>query len=293
MALHWTWRPRSATHKLLTALGSKSSAGKGFTGEAVKSAHEELRRARLLVEHPQRQGYWQLADAVRVPLYRQLLDDTPIADLRAALQTAEAYDPARAPYRWMLLDASATVALVRLEVLAGTSAQTLGEIKDQIARVQDWNRILHAACFDGFDAALFERIVPEWRWGLAYYAAVVVCTDWQFDLLPIYRWALAKLDSDAASMPPRLRLQLAEGLLHAGERERVLSLLAADHSGAADALRAAVAVQQGRWTDGQSGFEAAFKKLQVDLNARKRAAPNVAGMAVSARAPGATDPEAS
>jgi hypothetical protein len=34
---------------------------------------------------------------------------------------------------------------------------------------------------------LFERITPDWRWGLARYAVGEVCDAWRLALLPVYR----------------------------------------------------------------------------------------------------------
>jgi hypothetical protein len=49
-----------------------------------------------------------------------------------------------------------------------------------------------------------------------------------------------------------------------GEGTRIASVLAGDSSGASDALRAAVHVQEGRWAEAQTAFEAAFKKRQAE-----------------------------
>ncbi len=271
MALLWTWRPRGASYELLRHLGARSAAGRVYTQQSVKLAQEDLKRAGLLLERDMRAGYSQLNDEARALLYRQLLDAAPIRDLREALHRAESYK--WNPYSWPLWDIGATVALVRLELLAGTKAAELEKIKLQVSHTHDWTNVIHTACFEAFDAALFERITPDWRWGLAYYAVGEVCSHLRLDLLPIYRWALDKLSTEPAAMPQHLRLRLAEVLLHRGEGARVASVLAGDHSGASDALRAAVRVQEGRWADAQAAFEAAFKKHQTETGARKRFLP--------------------
>ena len=112
MALLWTWRPRGASYELLRHLGAKSATGRAFTHQSVKLAQEDLTRAGLLVEQDMRPGYSRLTDEVRVQLYRELLDATPIGDLRGALHRTESYTPDL--YRWSLWDIGATVALVRL-----------------------------------------------------------------------------------------------------------------------------------------------------------------------------------
>ena len=273
MALHWTWRPRTATYELLRQLGAKTASGKAFTQDWVKVAQHELRQAGLLVEQVGRVGYWRLDDRLRAALYRQLLDDTPIVDLRRALHRAESYDPARTTYYWPVGDGAVTVALVRLEVLAGTGHAALEGFRQRISHKHDWTDVIHAACLEAFDAILFERITPEWRWGLAYYAVATVCRSWRLDLLPVMDWALGKLETDRTEMPEHMRLQLAEALLHRGEGARATAIIAGDDSGAADALRAAVEAQAGHWAAAQAGFEAALKKRQVEMAARKRLLP--------------------
>jgi superfamily II DNA or RNA helicase len=274
MALFWTWRARSPVYELLRHMGVKSANGRDFTHEDLREAQKELRRADLLVEQDVRQGYSQLQDALRIALYRELLDDTPLRNLREALHTGEPYDGKPAYTRRPLWDIAAAVSLVRLELLGGSNAAKLVEMKLWVSRSHDWGTVLRTACFEAFDSALFERITPEWRWNLAYLAVSTVCLTWQADLLPVCRWALAKLESELDAIPAHLRLQLAELLLHRGEGTRIERVLAGDHGGAADALRAAVQVQQGRWPEAQAGFVVALKKRQLETGARKRLLPD-------------------
>ncbi len=271
MALLWTWRPRGASYELLRQLGAQSAAGRAYTQEKVKLAQDALKRSGLLVEQSTRPGYLRLTDDARVLLYRQLLDATPVAALRAALHRAESFKPN--PYHWSLWDVGATVALVRLELLAGTPATEIEKIKFQGSRTHAWTNVVHAACFEAFDAALFERIAPAWRWNLVCDAVGEVCSRWRLDLLPVCRWALDKLDTEPAAIPQQLRLQLAEVLLHRGEGPRIASVLAGDDSGASDALRAAVQAQEGRWAEAQAAFELAFRKRQAETGVRKRFLP--------------------
>ncbi len=273
MALLWTWSTRKASFELLRHLGATAAAGKAYTQEGVKLAQEELQRAGLLVGLDGRQGYWRLSDAARAALYRQLLDDTPVTDLRGALHQAVAYRPAQQMHSWPIWEFAATVAVVRLELLAGTPPAELDRIRLLVSRIHNWTEVVHAACCEAFDAALFERIAPAWRWGLAQYAVAEVCFGWRLDLLPIHNWALHKLDTERSAMPEHLRLHLAEALLHRGEGARIASLLAADQSGKADALRAALQVQEGRWAEAQAAFEAALKKRHSETGARKRLLP--------------------
>ncbi len=272
MALLWTWHPRAAVYQLLQQLGARSATGKAFTQESVELAQQDLDRAGLRVEQPFRTGYSRLSDAARAALYRELLDDTPVASLRTALHRANSYDPGE-PYGWPLWDPAATTAIVRLEMLAGVSADKLANIQDRASRVHDWTNLIHAACYEAFDPALFERITPAWRFGLASHALGELCSSWRLEMLPILDWVLHKPDANRAEMPEPLRLRVAEVLLHRDEAGRAMAWLEGEHGGAADALRAAMHAQLGRWADAQAGFEAAFKKRQGETGARKRLLP--------------------
>ena len=274
MALLWTWRGRNAVVDLLRNLGVNTAAGKAFSQDNVRLAHKELRDAGLLVEHEARQGFSQLVDALRSALYQELLDQTPIGRLRTALHPSENYDSKPGYLRRPLHEIPSAVALVRLELLAGTKARQLAEMKVWVSRWSNWDTVLFIACLEAFDAPLFERIVPEWRWDLAHGAVSALCFSWQSELLPVCQWALAKLETEREAMPGHLWLQLAEMLLYRGEGARIDQVLAGDHTGAADALRATVHVQAGRWSEAQLAFEAALKKRQVEVGARKHLLPD-------------------
>src|SRR5262249_10683862 len=123
-----------------------------------------------------------------------------------------------------------------------------------------------------FDATLFERITPEWRWNLAYAAVSEVNEAWRTDLLPVCEWVIAKLDSERLAMPEHLRLAVGELLIHR-RSGKVSVALEGLESGAADALRACLLVRESRWNEAQLAFEAAFKRRQEEVNTRKRILP--------------------
>ena len=275
MALLWTWQTRASIQQLLRLLDLRSAASRAFTQDDVKIAQQELRHAGYLVDEGRRQGYTRLRDDARAELYREWLDGTPIVRLRAALHQTLGLDLGTRTYGWPLWDAAATVAFLRLELLTGIEASAVDELHRRIAGVHPWPELMAAAFMEAFDPAVFERLPPALRWDLAYAAAFGVCAQWRVDGLPVCDWALAKTESESgrAAMPVHLRLQLAELLLHRGEVARVEALLAGEHSGAADALRAAVLVHAGRWAEAQTAFEGAIKRRQGEVAARKRVLP--------------------
>src|SRR5207244_10172941 len=243
MALLWTYRPRTTIYSLLPLLCLKRSDGRAFTQDDVKRALVDLRQCRWLSEMPGRDGYFRLQDEVRGRLYRELLDATPAATLRDALRRLDRYGSQPVGYYWPLDDTAAAVALVRLELFSGTSVKEIERMRGLIQRSLDWNEILWTAALPAFDAALFERITPEWRWTLAFAVVSDTCLAWRADMMPVCEWALAKLDKERDSMPEHMRLALAELLVHRGERSRAQHALEPLKSGAAEALRACMLVQ--------------------------------------------------
>ena len=274
MALHWTCRQSSSTYALLKQFGAKTSSGKLISQEQVNLAQAELKNAGMLIERAYRPGYWRLEDGVRATLYRQLLAEIPAARLRAALLGAEPRREFWYGGTQPLWNADAAVAHLCLDLYSGAPVDDLQKIRNQIGQSHDWNNVLHAACLDGFAPELFGRIAPQWRWDIANYACGQVCDDWSIERLPCLNWALGRLDSERAAMPPRLRWQLAEALLLRGEPGRAASLLGGDAAGSPEALRAALLAQEVRWAESQAAFERAFKKLQGEVNRRKHLLPD-------------------
>lgn len=275
MALLWTWRSRTAVYELLGLLGPKSAAqGKSLTQEQIKEAIQSLHQAGLAAEHNVRIGYYRLTDKFRNQMYAEVLATYPASALRAALYQQAGFHAAEVRHNWPLYDLAATVALFRLELFSGTEATELNRWQQAIGRRFDWNSVFDEACFQGsFEGSLFNRINPAWRWEIAFEAAKVVCAEWKTEYLPITEWALEQTDTQAAGMPEPLRLQLAEIMLHSGQAERMQALLAGDNSGTAEAMRAALLIQQGQWVEGQAAFEAALKKRQLELGVKKRVLP--------------------
>ena len=89
----------------------KRSDGRAFTQDDVKRALADLRERGWLEDMPSRDGYFRLQDDVRGRLYRELLDEMPVATLRDALRRLDRYGSAHVGYHWPLYDTAATVAL--------------------------------------------------------------------------------------------------------------------------------------------------------------------------------------
>ncbi len=271
LALLWTWRSRTDAYNLLRPLGLKRADGRAFTAEDVKTAFQELRGHALLLDMAN--GYVRLHDKLRVPLYRHLLDTYAADELRAALFPFVGYQGDRRSYYWPVSHAG-TVALLRLALLGGMPA---AEFKSLVQAIQhsarDWDVLINEAIFESFDAATFERIAPETRWDLLFRAVTLMVAFWRLDMALPCDLAVALLDADAAALPVSLRLALADLFLSRGDTARAQLALEGLNNGSAQALRAALLSQQGRYPEAQQAFEAALKVRQVEIGARKRIFP--------------------
>jgi hypothetical protein len=149
----------------------------------------------------------------------------------------------------------------------------LDRFRESMQRGLDWNQVAETAVFPAFDAVLFERVTPQWRWDLAFAAVTEMSQSWRPDLAAVCDWVVGRLDTDRDGMPDSLRLALAELLVHRGDAPRARSALDALAGGAPDALRACLLVQAGRWNDAKLAFGAAIKLRQAEVGARKRIYP--------------------
>jgi superfamily II DNA or RNA helicase len=270
MALHWAPRSRHSTVELLLGLGAKSRKGRNFDREGVTLAHTELQRAGLLVVRGH-SDHARLRDDARAALYRELLADTPAASLFAALGRSGEARPGIPDHA--LWNQDSATGLLRLELLTGAGPSRLEDLKARLSRADGWEYVLGAALFEAFDAELFERICPEWRFDLAASGLARFCDEWRPDLVPLRNWA-RRLSPNELEKAAMLRLELAEVLLFEGDAAGALKVLAGVPLIPAFALRAATKVQQGRWAEGQAEFEAAFKGLQTRLGRRKQLMPD-------------------
>jgi superfamily II DNA or RNA helicase/tetratricopeptide (TPR) repeat protein len=275
MALLWTFRPRTSTYDLLRLLGLKRDDGRMFTLDDVKHVMQKMRRHGQLVDHSSRQGFYRLENNLRVSLYAEILQQFDTQKLCQALYELDGYKPENTNFSWPVYDPFATIGIVRIALLSGSTHNQLERLKQLVSRSMEWNGILLEAVLTGFDGDTFARITPEWRWGLCYSAVWQHNERWDISVLPVAEWCLKQLADQAAAMPLHLHLALAELLLNQGKTGQASALLSTcNNKGAAQALQAYTLAQQGQWAEAQARFESALKLRQVEVAARKRVFPH-------------------
>ena len=273
MALLWTRSTSRDVVGLLDALQLRSEAtGKPFTQERVKALRLELLQSGQAREKEGAPGYYVLTDPFRAQVYAELLDHFALADLRHALHQQVGLKVQVSVYAtyWNLGESGANAAVFRLELFSGADEAEVDLLRHRIASRVDWSAVYGQACFEGFDANLIERIPATWRWDISFQATYALCARWHPQYHPIARWALEQSRTRRSEMPLQLLHQLAEWQLHCGQEALVRDLLQGDTSGQADALCAALLVQQGQWVDAAAAFEVALKKHQLEVGAKKR-----------------------
>ena len=272
-ALLWTYRTRTDLYSVLPHLGIKNSDGRNFTAEKVKAGLDELRRKKLIEEHPQRPGYIRLADGLRVALYRQLLELKEGRELVALICRFQGYDLRQLRYYTFSNSHSGAVALLRAMFLAGSTREEILPILDLVGQLQNWVSLAFEAVLLPFDAAVFERLDPFWQSELANHAALTFSNLWAGEYLPVVDWATERLQIQPKSLAPGLRMALADVALQRNDRALLQKVLDRLDGSGCDALRAAALIADGQWLAGQQAFELALKRGQSDLGIRKRVFP--------------------
>ena len=272
-SLLWTVHTRTDIYNLLGHMELKSEDGRDMTMAMVATAVQEIKDKGLLIEGPAHAGTFHLADSLRAPLYRRLLETAAKNELADVVATFDRIDTSTMGYYWSGRTQASTVAFVRAKLFSGAAPEELNRIREAVGRTMDWNEIITHAALLGFDGPTFERICAPWRWELAYRAVASVCINWSDAFLPIVDWSIEQLATRHEKMPTALRLALADLALARGDSALSSAALAGLSDSMSAAIRAGKLIIDGQWTAGQTAFEAAIKRRQIDVGARKRLFP--------------------
>ncbi|MEI7968532.1 MAG: DEAD/DEAH box helicase [Betaproteobacteria bacterium] len=272
MALLWGYRPRTAVQQVLGHLGLRRSSGSAFTPVAVGDALRALEEKGLVEDLPQRPGVYALAATIRGPAYAELLDALPTDLLRAALHRLESDYPDDGR-GWLVYDAGATAAVLRLELLSGTSPKIIDRMKFLVGRALDWPALRFAAVLPGFDPVLFSRVDPALRWEIANDALLGLRVNWRPDLRPLCEWAAREADATPDRVAKPSRIALAELMLLRGDTARLERYLEGLDGAQPAAVRAAGLVHAGHWDDARLAFESAIRQARAETGLRKGGLP--------------------
>ncbi|HPT49534.1 MAG TPA: DEAD/DEAH box helicase [Accumulibacter sp.] len=274
-AVLWTFANTPLVHRLLTTNGLKTVAGKAFTAADVKGAVQDLRQQGMLEDDSSRnQGAFKLVDALRVPLYRQLLQANPGDTLAHLIATLHHFNPGRSDYYWSLGGMAATIGYVRAKFLSGAPADELHQLRNSVGRSMDWNTVVIEGLLKGFDGQSFEHIEPTTRWQLAGRAVASTCLYWSSTFEPVVDWSIEQLARQPAQFPTELRHAIGDLAMQRGDTPLwKIALAGADNDGVGHALDAARRVMDAEWANGQAAFETALKQRRAAIGGNKHLLP--------------------
>lgn len=274
IALFWTWRTRTDVLGLLAKMGMKTREGRNFTAEGVKLALNELAKDKMLVEASARPGYFHLADTLRLPLYRQLLelrDGNEWADLLARVDNISEKS---GWWYYSGAQAAGMTALLRARLAGGADADDMDALRHMVERAGgDWGELITNAVLEPFDEGLFERIADDYRWLIAEGAVQSVATVWSPRYAPVAAWAEHRLSRRPRDVPAMARWALADLALQRGNHRLFQQALDGLDGAASAALHAGMQILEGQWAAGQAAFETALKRAQKETGSRKRLFP--------------------
>ena len=289
-ALGWSGRPRSWLHQLLAELDARDSAGRRYTAEAVQVQLRSLATAGGVVDVAGRIGYWQVVPARRSAVYLQALQARGLAPLRKALAAVLRFDDSQASAWLHFSDVDSAATLVRLEVFGGQPMREVLRLKACCRYGVTWEEVMRQAVTADLDQPLFERLEPELQGQLLENALSRLIDDWGPPTLPAVALAWRHL---AAHDSPLLRLLLASQVLWSGTPGQLDELLAplrpgqvatgperpeppsALQTALAAGIDAASLAVNGRWSEAEAAFEAAFVRLKALTGRRKGLLPEL------------------
>ena len=248
-------------------LSSRSTARDGsFQGPELRRLLGDLHRAGLAGSTAQ--GQWLVPARLAGPRFAALVQDE--ATRQAWWLAWQRLMHFGNTWYMELYGDEAMIGAIRVVVLAGGTPEAF----DRLCKISrnaspEHPNLLATAFLQPFDEALWARIDPELRYRLLKSLLNHLGGDNQALTLPLWQWLQRQSLPQAHAMHDALRLRLAEHCLLAGdtaEGRRVL--LALDHP-EAQALRAAAEIVEGRYAEGITAFELAWKEAATLAGKRK------------------------
>ena len=89
---------------------------------------QEIEDKGLLIEGPSHAGTFHLADSLRAPLYRRLLESSARNELAELIAAFDRIDTGRMGYYWPGRSQASTVAFVRAKIFSGAAPDEVNRI---------------------------------------------------------------------------------------------------------------------------------------------------------------------
>ncbi|WP_395702451.1 SNF2-related protein [Aquabacterium sp.] len=266
--------PRSRTWLLrfLRTLEWRTAQGTFFAAADVEAGLKRLQAERRLVDQPG-QGL-DVPAAQRAGQMPHLLAGPLAAQAWRAWALAGTHDLASGlePTPPGLQGRAEAVAFARLLLYAGFDGETLRRTLRRMMGATASDPVLAEALVSPFMPALFERMAADAR-DLLLEGLLPQLSSATPMLQPLLAWLEARLDSDPASLPPPLRLSLAERRLHAGDTAGCERALAGLQGIGPALMQAGLLAHAGRWREASAAFAKALKDAATELRTKRGIAP--------------------
>jgi len=268
MSLFWGYSSRGQIEELLRILHAGDTTVPALSKTGLKALSETLIAKKLLAEHPDRKGFWCVVEPVRSTAYLALLERVPTNKLRESLLTATNCRLFSGNYYWPVGDVEATSGILRIAMLSDMATLDLNKLLHLMGRSFAVGDVMEMAFGHYPDDAILKRLPAERRWDMVLGKLDGLRDGWAIDNIPWLKWAMGNFRPNWDA-PNAIRYQIAEIMLHSGDKAGLFQILEGVETETAAALRAATLALDGRWQECQAGFESAMKSLKKTQGAKK------------------------
>ena len=254
---------------VLAAATLRTERGSGFHNAEVRRLLDELAE-RGLASRDDR-GRWSAQREAGWQRFRDIVLDEQRRDFWwNAWRTRHQFDKA---WRLEMFDSATCAGAMRVVIHCGRSADSFNRLTRLMGPSSFALQALREALLAPFDADLLDRLDPAFASGLAANLLATLGGDADVGIVPLLDWLLARARRAPESLPEHLHYRLAEALLFREQFSAARDLLARLPTPESQALGAATAIAEGRYTEGNAAFEAALKALAAATGKRKNLLP--------------------
>ena len=279
MALLCSFRSRKQIAAMLQALGAGQGDNRKYVREAIENAVPELERARLVEAMPHVSGFHRVKVAARGILHRQAVARLPREPLVYAMRLE---NPPwwEDPYGRLRTDGPYVVAgQLRFALVTETHLDGIARQRAFIEQQYGLDEMLHAALADPDAGSLMTAMVAPIAWWVVDWVSRGAALSFDARAQPIVAWALQRLESGRAELPPLLCVQLATELLRRDDGDGATRAMAGLGGEMIELVRAGLHVRAGEWQAAIAGYEQVFELARLRLRGAglSRAGPKSLG----------------
>ncbi len=270
-ALAFSQAPLTANQliDLLLAANCRTARGSGFHNADVRRLLDEL--AELKLASRDERGRWSAPRDAGWQRFRAIVQgDTRREFWWQAWRKRHNFDRG---WGLEIFDSATCAAAMRIVIHCGRSAETFNHLSTLIGPSPHALQGLRQALLNPFDTELLGRLDTAYACALADNLLVTAGDDADNDITTLLDWLLAQLRATPKKVPLHLHYRLAEALLFREQFGDARELLARLSTPESKAIAAGIDIAEGRFAEGSTRFEAAWKALTAETGKRKHLLP--------------------